>query len=246
MLIPELQPASHPYFANQNFLQCETLYEEAADFLAEVLDTSERERGPAPPSPVSPVHDISSRPSSHLPRISLPTFDGSFQQWESFRDRFSSMIIEDRSLSNVERLHYLSSCVKNDASRAINHLAITETNFEIAWQILVSRYENKRRLITVYLQSLCNLPPVIKETFENLRNLRDQLNTALQALKNLKRPVETWDDILVFLATQKLNQSSRKAWELKLGDSTEYPSYPSYEEFDKFLESRLILSTSRF
>ncbi|EGI65451.1 hypothetical protein G5I_06042, partial [Acromyrmex echinatior] len=78
---------------------------------------------------------------------------------ESFRDKFKSMIHEDQSLTNVERMHYLCSCVKGDASNAFDHLAVTNDNFAIAWNILISRYENKRRLtLTIHLQSLFNLP----------------------------------------------------------------------------------------
>ncbi|XP_029157828.1 uncharacterized protein LOC114930257 [Nylanderia fulva] len=59
---------------------------------------------------------------------------------------------------------------------------------------------------------------------------------SIQALKNLGRPVIHWDDVLVFLVSQKLDKASRKAWELKLSDTVEFPSY---SELDKFLENRI-------
>jgi len=83
------------------------------------------------------AHDVSGlnnslRLSSHLPRINLPTFYKSFDKWESFRDKFKSMIRDDQSLMNVERMHYLCSCVKGDANNALAHLAVTNDNFTIA------------------------------------------------------------------------------------------------------------------
>ena len=66
--------------------------------------------------------------------------------------------------------------------------------------------------------------------------LRDQINKAIQALSNLGCAIEHWDDWLVFLMSQKLDKSSRKAWELKL-DDTIY--YPRYRELDQFLASRI-------
>ncbi|KYM98772.1 hypothetical protein ALC62_10500 [Cyphomyrmex costatus] len=146
------------------------------------------------------------------------------------------MIHDDQSLTNVERMHYLCSCVKGDASNVLDHLAVTNDNFGIAWNILVSRYDNKRRLITTHLQSLFNLPSLATETSKDLRTLRDQTNKAIQALSNLDRATEHWDDWLVFLVSQKLDKSSRKAWELKLGDTVEYPRY---RELDQFLTSRI-------
>lgn len=37
---------------------------------------------------------------------------------------------------------------------------------------------------------------------------------SVQALKNLGHLVDQWDDILVYLVSQKLDKVSRKAWEL--------------------------------
>ena len=82
---------------------------------------------------------------SHLLRISLPTFDRSFDKWESFCDKFKSMIYDDQNLTNFEHMHYLCSCVKEDASNALDHFAVINDNFTIAWNILVSRYDNKCR-----------------------------------------------------------------------------------------------------
>lgn len=177
-----------------------------------------------------------SRPVSRLPRIDLPSFDWSFQLWETFRDRFKSMIIDDPVLSNVERMHYLYSVLPGDASNALRHLAVTDGNFEVAWKIISTRYENKYRLINAHLQTLCFLPSMTTENAKDLQMLLDKVNMALNALKNLGRPVNTWDDVIVFLMSQKLDKVSRKAWEMKLSDTVEFPSY---SELDKFLEARI-------
>lgn len=78
-----------------------------------------------------------------------------------------------------------------------------------------------------------SLPLVTRETPKALQALRDQANVAIQALRNLGRPVDTWDDLVVHLVSQ--NKSSRKAWELKLSDTVEFPAYAV---LDSFLESR--------
>ena len=72
----------------------------------------------------------------------------------------------------------LCSCVKGDASNALDHLAIINDNFTIAWNIFVSQYDNKRRLIVIHLQSLFNLLSLTTETSNDLRMLRDQINKA--------------------------------------------------------------------
>ncbi|XP_077280836.1 uncharacterized protein LOC143907758 [Temnothorax americanus] len=235
-LADEKLRVSHLYFTQNYFIACEDYYNEAADYMADVLASHEDH-----PSPFGTLRDGSSlsepfRTTTHLPRINLPTFDGSTDKWESFRDRFKSLVHNEPNLSNVNRMHYLCSSVKGEASKALDHLAVTDHNFDVAWKILVSRYDNKRRLITVHLQNLLNLPSVNSETSKDLCNLRDQTNAAIQALKNLDRRVEHWDDLLVFLVAQKLDKSTRKSWELKLGDSIEYPPY---NELDQFLDARI-------
>lgn len=226
---------SLPYVTKDHFLACEESGEEAMDYMAEVL--AKLEGGEAGGDlNVSQTSDFGFRPSAQLPRINLPTFNGSFDRWESFRDRFKSMIIDNRNVSNVDRMHYLCSSLAGDASNALSHLAVTGANFAIAWNILTSRYENKRRLINGHLQTLLSLPQIAQETFKDLQSLRDKANMSIQALKNLDRPVDEWSDILVFLVAQKLDKSSRKAWELQLGDTIDYPTYA---ELDKFLESRI-------
>lgn len=41
-----------------------------------------------------------------LPHIDLPSFSGKFQEWESFRNLFSSLIDSNDSLTGVQKLHY--------------------------------------------------------------------------------------------------------------------------------------------
>jgi len=72
------------------------------------------------------------------------------------------------------------------------------------------------------------------ETSNDLRTLRDHTNKAIQALSNLDCATEHWDR-LIFLVAQKLDKL-RKTWELKLGDTIDYPRY---REFDQFLASRI-------
>ncbi|XP_029162870.1 uncharacterized protein LOC114934343 [Nylanderia fulva] len=231
--------ATDPYFIEAQFVACEDNYDECSDYMAEVAARTNPRlaAGPAPESAAEPAAayasidtSVGARPISRFPRIELPAFDGSIHRWETFRDRFKSMIIDDPCLSNVERMHYLCSVLTGDASNALNHLAVTDDNFAVAWNIITSRFENKRRLITAHLQTLCQLLQVATKTTREIQTLHDQTNMSIQALKNLGYPV------LVFLVSQKLDKASRKTWKLKLSDIVEFPSY---SKLDKFLENHI-------
>lgn len=129
-------------------------------------------------------------------------------------------------------MHFLTSSLKDRALECIKNLPVTADNFPVAWNLLKSRYECKRRLINVHLMTLLSLPAVQRESISDLQVLRDNTNAALAALKNLKRSSEElWDDILVCLVSQKLDSVRRKAWNLKISDEKRLPSYKSLSEF---------------
>ncbi|XP_076291883.1 uncharacterized protein LOC143214555 [Lasioglossum baleicum] len=218
------------YFKDEQFSLCEDEYHVAADFIADHIDKLQKS-GPASSAPTMPA---AAQSRSDLPRIGLPTFSGEPTKWESFRDKFTSLIINDESLSDVKRLHHLNSCVKGEAENLICNLPVTDANFKIAWDTLVQRFDNKRDLIQEHLKTLYSLPHASDAS--ELRSLRDKAHKTLQALRNLERPVDTWDDMIVYLLVSRLDRSSRKAWELKLGESTDYPTYA---ELDKFIATRI-------
>ncbi|XP_026475595.1 uncharacterized protein LOC113380645 [Ctenocephalides felis] len=49
-----------------------------------------------------------------LPQIHLPNFDGDLSKWPEFRDMFSSLIIENKLLTNSQKLHYLKNSLQRD------------------------------------------------------------------------------------------------------------------------------------
>jgi len=101
---------------------------------------------------------------------------------------------------------------------------------------LKSRYDNQRRLVHEHIHVLITLPQASSDSAVSLTALRDKSKIAVLALKNLGRSVDTWDDILVYLIVQKFDKTTRKAWELQLGDTDQYPSY---ELLEQFLASRI-------
>jgi len=132
--------------------------------------------------------------------------------------------------------------VSGEANDAIRNLVVTNNNFPIAWDLLVNQFENNHRLIIVHLWLLFDLLSHLLLTApisNGLRAFRNQVNGAIQALRNLNRAVEWcayWNDVLVFLVTEKLDTKTWLAWKLKFGNIKEYPHY---SELDQFLESRM-------
>ena len=73
-----------------------------------------------------------------LPTIALPTFEGDTCSWLHFRDTFEALIVHNTTLSNVQKLHYLTASLNNEAKDLISNLQITNENFLVAWQIVTT------------------------------------------------------------------------------------------------------------
>jgi len=78
-----------------------------------------------------------------LPTIALPNFEGDTCSWLHIRDTFEALIVNNTTLSNVQKFHYLIASLKNKAKELISNLQITNENFLVAWQLVTQRYNNK-------------------------------------------------------------------------------------------------------
>ncbi|XP_039309935.1 uncharacterized protein LOC120358750 [Solenopsis invicta] len=236
--VPEENRATLTYFRELQLELNQEVYETTLDYMATCLEELE----PPVPASSSPLHSIStfekaSFSLNHLPPIRLPPFSGNLDEWENFRDRFTSLIIQNNDLTAFSRMHFLASSLSGRALDTIKSIQVTAANFEIAWKTLVSRYDNTRRLVEVHASALFNLPSVGRESALELNELRDRANRSIASLRNLNRSNdEILSDLLVYSVTQRLDHAIRKAWRLKTGDDA---SVPTYEALDKFLETRV-------
>ncbi|XP_076301748.1 uncharacterized protein LOC143219755 [Lasioglossum baleicum] len=227
--------AKLPYFKDDQFAATEEVYLDALAFMNNQLDALTTATVSQPNS-AGDGQACPSVPETQLPRIKVPQFDGRYEIWEAFRDKFTALIIKNSTLHDVTRFHHLVSVLQGPALECISTLSITEDNFKIAWDTLTARFNNPRRIITAHLSQLITLPALSRESATDLQHLRDRVCVTVESLKKLgRKPDDFWDDFLVHIVSQKLDSSTRKAWKLKLGDDV---TPPSFKTFSKFLDSR--------
>ncbi|XP_065085126.1 uncharacterized protein LOC135707260 [Ochlerotatus camptorhynchus] len=148
-----------------------------------------------------------------LPQINLQSFKGDIDDWLSFRDLFTSLIHWRTDLPEVEKFHYLKGCLQGEPKSLIDPLKITKANYQIAWDILVKRYNNNKLLKKKQVQSFFKLPTLSKESVVELRYLVDGFDRVVQTLDQIVEPAEYKDLLLVNLLTMRLDPSTRRAWE---------------------------------
>ena len=78
-----------------------------------------------------------------LPTIELPKFSGNYTEWASFIETIFSLIDNNESLTDTQKLHYLKSCLEDEPKKTLEALKTHNQNYPIALNILKQRYENK-------------------------------------------------------------------------------------------------------
>lgn len=169
-----------------------------------------------------------------LPKIHLPTFDGTQSAWPGYRDTFVSLVDSDVLMAGVSKLHYLRASLSGPALALISHLAITDANYAIAWNVIQEAYNNKRLLASTYLDTILAARPMTgKATPESLKMFLSNVADSVSGLKLLE--IENQDDyILFYLAARALDPSTRELFEMENKGVT----FPSVDSLIKFVRER--------
>ncbi|XP_051157952.1 uncharacterized protein LOC127279570 [Leptopilina boulardi] len=101
------EDAHLPYFADKYFSVAEITFEDTVDLILENLPEQKEHFA---------VNDGAQSLSRLLkPRVTLPDFSGLYTEWLYFREMFKSLVIDDDSLSDIERLQYLITSLYGEA-----------------------------------------------------------------------------------------------------------------------------------
>jgi len=172
--------------------------------------------------------------SIRLPVISLPNFNGSYEQWQQFHDTFIALVDGNPHLDAVQKFHYLKSALSGSAAQTIHSLQITNENYPIALELLTKRFQNTRLTVHHHVHELFNLSPMPRESAELLRTLSDGFQKHLRVLQQLKEPTDKWDTLIIYLIVNKLDSATKKEWELKVIQD----KWSTTDQLIKFLNTR--------
>lgn len=189
---------------------------------------------------VPPVQPTPQLVSYQLPPISLPNFDGSYEKWSNFFDTFSSLIHNNTNLVCIQKFHYLQSALKGEALKVIDSLEINDQNYSVAIDLLTKRFENKKHAIRGHMKNIFELQSVNRESHSALRNFLDTFQKHYRCLLNLGEPIESSKTVLIYLLLSKLDNSTKREWEIKTKDTVS----PEIDTFIKFLTDRCMILES--
>lgn len=224
------------YFVENTFYTTKMSYLGCKSMLLDLLDAHSSSSSQSCPSPVHSSADNFAQHQRSLPKISLPTFSGRYDEWTSFQDHFQSIVGANSSLAPVEKFLYLKGCLTGEAAKLVSNIAISDSNFQRAWNNLRDRFENKRSIVNAHLDALHSLKPITRKSARDLEHLRSTVSNIIEALDALGGQPKYWDYFLVHFVSKKLDPETHESWELSLGDTTDPPSYKA---LDTFLSSRV-------
>ncbi|XP_036344419.1 uncharacterized protein LOC118753653 [Rhagoletis pomonella] len=191
--------------------------------------TSEKEETKSGTQPTS--SQVRFVASTQFPRLPVPSFSGKFTDWASFHDSFNRLIHNNIELNPIQKFHYLKQALPLERDLDIQQMLLTEANYTTAWDLLVKRYNNPRIIFSHHMNTLYNLPVLVKEKSDDIKTLLNVANVCVNEFKRLKLPIGECDHWIAHYLTKKLPTETHSAWERHLGSKIEIPTFFDLEEF---------------
>ncbi|XP_070137042.1 uncharacterized protein [Drosophila bipectinata] len=227
--VDQLCPSQHVYFSDNLY---ERFVEEHQHIFCNISEEYDNKfsviaQGSPPIESVTPI--LSS--NIPLPKLPVPRFSGSFTDWPSFYDGFLQLIHDNNTLSNIQKFHFLKQALPEGRDQDVIHMALTDSGYTVAWDLLVKRYNNPRLHFMHTMAALYGLESVPKEAAEGIRRVLTLANVCISDLRRLEINIDSCDHWLVHHLLTKLPSRTTQAWEHSLGSSTVIPTFSMLETF---------------
>ena len=98
---------------------------------------------------------------SKLPRLpfaKVPTFNGNYEEWLSYKNAFLS-VVNTQDVDDVVKFIHLRDSLAGEALNKINIFTIRADSYAKAWQLLVDTYEKKRILVSKHMNAILDIVP---------------------------------------------------------------------------------------
>lgn len=173
-----------------------------------------------------------------LPDFPLPKFNGKYEEWFTFKDKFTGIIHSSTKINEVSKLFALKNCLIEDAQGKLELYREITGEYQKAWNYLEECYEVKRLIVESHWRAIEKLPVLEKETNEGLTKLVDGLLQHRTCLERLQ--VEFHPIIAVQILQSRLPKYTLKKWE----ESISLDELPSLEKIVEFIK-RMAVCASR-
>lgn len=147
-----------------------------------------------------------------MPQIQLPTFSGKIEEWPEFFALYQSLIHSNGFLSPIQKFHCLRANLSGEALATLSNLQMTETNYDVAINALINRYQDPRRIARAYLSKIVDFKPRNTNPLDSLKHFLITHQNSIQAIRALQIK-DLSNFILLTLALQNLDPKIAKVFE---------------------------------
>ena len=121
---------------------------------------------------------IMNRP--RLPKLTLAKFRGDVTAWSSFWDSYKSAVHENPDISVIDKFN--NSLLEGPASRTIQGLKLSESNYNSAVTLLKERFGKPQHIISAHMEELIKIQPCTGDKPSTLRFVYDKINVNIRGL----------------------------------------------------------------
>lgn len=145
------------------------------------------------------------------------------------------MIIKDETLDSVRKLHYLLSSLSDSAAKVLGRTKFEITNFEVAWEKLVRRFDNVNVRLFSHLENFMNCPSLRRRSASEMNRILDTANETVQGLRDLNCPFEHYDVWFIHIIVKKLDLQTQESSNIH---NEEKEGMPKFKDLITFLQNR--------
>ena len=160
---------------------------------------------PGTAQPALPTNQVKAK----LPKLILPKFRGDVTTWTGFWDSYKSAVHDNESLSKIDKFNYLKSLLEGAASRAIQGLTLSSSNYDSAVEILEQRFGRPQQIISAHMNEILKIQPCASDRPSSLRFLYDKLSVHVRGLSSLGVSSEQYGSLLIPIIMSKLPNEIR-------------------------------------
>jgi len=155
-----------------------------------------------------------------LPKLELPTFDGTISQWPGFWEAYDVAIHSNVDLALTDKFSYLRSMLRGQAAEAVAGLALTALNYEHAVEILRKRFGNTQLIINQHMEGLLSTASVGTDSdLTGLRRLYSTVEVHIRSLQALGVSKDAYGSLLSSVLMNRLPGEFRLIISRELSDS---------------------------
>lgn len=183
-------------------------------------------------------HAVMQMPAA-LPAIELGKFTGLPSDWKTFRDTFRTIIYTNTQLSNVNKFHYLKSCLTGEAADIISTFTVCDADYPNAWKALVDTYNDKPSMFAYAMNKFLSTESIASENPEQLRMLLKTTSACL-TLDTIGIPQKHVDEVISHQLLRKLPADTIAYWE----QTRKKDELPNFNAVRTCIETRIRISAA--